>query len=157
MRSSPRKASHNAANAPTTRSTATVLTAGSLPTPLSLSPTRSTSSFQSHRLPPSFDPHHTSSRYPGGTLHHTPFSPYRPGEYGRSERGLASERTKIERKLFDDESTLADHKLDTDRDESMLLKQVTSKEGLEGSSPLAPAFEAKMVLRNGASIDLISW
>lgn len=26
-----------------------------------------------------------------------------------------------------------------------------------GSSPLAPAFEAKMVLRNGASVDLISW
>jgi hypothetical protein len=26
-----------------------------------------------------------------------------------------------------------------------------------GSSPLAPAFEAKMVLRKGAPIDLISW
>jgi hypothetical protein len=26
-----------------------------------------------------------------------------------------------------------------------------------GSSPLQPAFEAKMVLRNGASVDLISW
>lgn len=36
------------------------------------------------------------------------------------------------------------------------LNAVGGKE-VQGSSPLAPAFEAKMVLRNGASVDLISW
>ena len=115
-----------------------------LPTPLSTSPSRSTSSSY-NRFPPSFDHsqslHHTSSRYPA--QQHTPYSPYRPGEYGRSERGLASDRTKIERRLFqgnDDDDLLVPR----GQDES-------------GSSPLAPAFEAKMVLRNGASVDLISW
>jgi hypothetical protein len=35
---------------------------------------------------------------------------------------------------------------------------VPKRGGTEGeSSPLAPPFEAKMVLRNGASVDLISW
>lgn len=113
-----------------------------------MSPSRS--SFQPTRLPPSFDPHHTSSRYPAS--HHTPYSPYRPGEYGRSERGgIASERTKIERKLFDDDDIPMRKSGGKDRDELSVPKPK------EGSSPLAPAFEAKMVLRNGASVDLISW
>ena len=41
--------------------------------------------------------------------------------------------------------------MDEDGDELMGRKKD------DGSSPLAPAFEAKMVLRNGASVDLISW
>lgn len=108
------------------------------PTPASMSP-NTTSSSSTLNYPPSFDPHHTSSRYPLAT-HFAPYSPYRPGEYGRSERGLASERTRIERKLFAD-----------GQEEDGEARKA------RGSSPLAPAFEAKMVLRNGASIDLISW
>ncbi|OWZ62456.1 hypothetical protein AYX15_05400 [Cryptococcus neoformans] len=108
------------------------------PTPASMSP-NTTSSSSTLNYPPSFDPHHTSSRYPL-TTHFAPYSPYRPGEYGRSERGLASERTRIERKLF----------ADGQEEDGEVRKG-------RGSSPLAPAFEAKMVLRNGASIDLISW
>ncbi|KAL1405256.1 Forkhead transcription factor [Vanrija albida] len=119
-----------------------------LPSPQSLSPRKHSSlSPQDHpqpRLPPSFEPIPASalapaipSRY-GGV--YTPHSPYRPGEYQRSECA-PSERTRIVRKLFDDDEALAP----------------TVKEELNGSSPLAPAFEAKMVLRNGASVDLISW
>ncbi|KAK4689454.1 hypothetical protein P7C73_g668, partial [Tremellales sp. Uapishka_1] len=74
----------------------------------------------------------------------TPFSPYTPGEYGRSERGLAG-ATKVERKLFDDEE------LPIDRERKGRQREMS------GSSGLAPPFEAKMVLRNGASIDLVSW
>lgn len=148
-RVSPRKASSSTSSYQPHPSIST--STGALPTPLSMSPTtNSTHSFTPHRLPPSFDPHHTSSRYPASQ--HTPFSPYRPGEYGRSERGLASERTKIERKLFEaEEEDEGDGNEDKDREELM----VPSKGGREeGSSPLAPAFEAKMVLRNGASVDL---
>jgi len=107
--------------------------------PSSHSPSTSYSS----RFPPAFDAnlHHTSSRYTA--QQYTPYSPYRPGEYGRSERGLASERTKIERKLFDQDG------------DQLLVPNGNGRDG--GSSPLAPAFEAKMVLRNGASVDLISW
>ncbi|ORY22395.1 hypothetical protein BCR39DRAFT_562358 [Naematelia encephala] len=132
LRASPRKSSSTYASRPL------------LPTPLSMSPTKHTSSsFSTNRYPPSFQDLHSSSRYSAAS--NTPYSPYRPGEYGRSERGLASERTKIERKLFDEEG---------DRDELLVPPP---KEENRGSSPLAPAFEAKMVLRNGASVDLISW
>lgn len=54
----------------------------------------------------------------------------------------ASDRTKIERKLFEGD------------DDELLVPRGRED---SGSSPLAPAFEAKMVLRNGASVDLISW
>ncbi|WVF67377.1 hypothetical protein IAT40_002132 [Kwoniella sp. CBS 6097] len=161
-RTSPRKASSSNNN----NNTAHKL----YPTPLSMSPTGSTSLSASTnlsgagagtgplRFPPSFDPHHTSSRYPAHSQSWTPYSPYRPGEYGRSERGLASERTKIERKLFDDDEREEDVR-GKDRGESQdrLMVIESASKAKEGSSPLAPAFEAKMVLRNGASIDLISW
>ncbi|WVR09680.1 hypothetical protein IAU60_006755 [Kwoniella sp. DSM 27419] len=124
------------------------------PTPVSMSPSGSTTvTAAPHvplRFPPSFDPHHTSSRYPASAQQWTPYSPYRPGEYGRSERGLASERTKIERKLFDEDDKAQEEPED---DRLMVVDQAKK----EGSSPLGPAFEAKMVLRNGASVDLISW
>ncbi|WVW86462.1 hypothetical protein I302_108510 [Kwoniella bestiolae CBS 10118] len=147
------------------------------PTPLSMSPSTSSSisisvstssnapngnGIGSLRFPPSFDPNHpSSSRYHSTT--YTPYSPYRPGEYGRSERGLASERTKIERKLFDDDEEENNndenkHTLDEIQEETKQDKlMVDTGNKKEGSSPLAPAFQAKMVLRNGASIDLISW
>ncbi|KAL7424445.1 Forkhead transcription factor [Cryptotrichosporon argae] len=105
------------------------------PTPQSLSPAATSRS--PARLPPAFEL--PQGRY-GSGHHHAPFSPYRPGEYQRSELA-PSERTRIERKLFDDD----DDDLAPPRSSDL------------GSSPLAPAFEAKMVLRNGASIDLISW
>lgn len=114
-----------------------------LPSPTSLSPSNKANTSTEPRLPPSFQPTPKSqlppavpSRYTGI---YTPQSPYRPGEYQRSECA-PSERTRIERKLFDDEDG-----------------NQTIKEEPVGSSPLAPAFEAKMVLRNGASVDLISW
>ncbi|WWD19920.1 hypothetical protein CI109_104392 [Kwoniella shandongensis] len=125
------------------------------PTPLSMSPSTSSTATAVLRYPPSFDPHHTSSRYP--SQQYTPYSPYRPGEYGRSERGLASERTKIERKLFDDEEGSAVRDMGEDGDKLMVVDQQRKGRDDTASSPLAPAFEAKMVLRNGASIDLISW
>ncbi|OCF44548.1 forkhead transcription factor 3 [Kwoniella heveanensis CBS 569] len=160
-RTSPRKASNNNNNS-----------AHRLyPTPLSMSPTGSTSLSASTnlsgagagtgplRFPPSFDPHHTSSRYPAHSQNWTPYSPYRPGEYGRSERGLASERTKIERKLFDDDEDRVEDVREKEREgpQDRLMVIDAGSRSKEGSSPLAPAFEAKMVLRNGASIDLISW
>jgi len=132
-------------------------TRNTFPTPLSMSPSlpRSSNSQTSltgaHRLPPAFD--HTSHPHSRYSSSQTQFSPYRPGEYGRSERGIASERTKItkvERKLFDDEKSRS---RETVEGEELNVPKVPK----EGSSPLAPAFEAKMVLRNGASVDLISW
>lgn len=132
-------------------------TRNTFPTPLSMSPSlpRSSNSQTSltgaHRLPPAFD--HTSHPHSRYSSSHTQFSPYRPGEYGRSERGIASERTKItkvERKLFDDDKSRSKEKVEG---EELNVPKVPK----EGSSPLAPAFEAKMVLRNGASVDLISW
>ncbi|KAK8853486.1 hypothetical protein IAR55_004193 [Kwoniella newhampshirensis] len=125
------------------------------PTPLSMSPSNSSTTTTVLRFPPSFDPHHTSSRY--SLQQYTPYSPYRPGEYGRSERGLASDRTKIERKLFDDEEGVAEVDEEVDGDKLMVIDQQKKGKDDQASSPLAPAFEAKMVLRNGASIDLISW
>ena len=126
------------------RKTSTVTTR-LLATPVSNSPSKTSTSSYTH-FPPAFDQalHHTSSRYPA--QQYTPYSPYRPGEYGRSERGLtvASDRTKIERRLFEGE----------DNEDELLVPRARED---SGSSPLAPAFEAKMVLRNGASVDLISW
>jgi hypothetical protein len=100
--------------------------------------------------------------------------PYRPGEYGRLERGSTSDRTElVGRKLFDEEEEEVDHHGEGDeegyglQDEAEIGDSASvsaAKRGLaapppatRGSSPLAPAFEAKMVLRNGASVDLISW
>ncbi|WVQ83742.1 hypothetical protein IAT38_005886 [Cryptococcus sp. DSM 104549] len=149
IRTSPRKTSH----------TSTSATSHLYPTPLSMSP-NTTSSITSLHYPPSFETRH--SRYPSHHSvhsvhsHHTPYSPYRPGEYSRSERGLASERGKVERKLFADGDEPRDEEQEQDEDEDKLGGDLRGRrEG--GSSPLAPAFEAKMVLRNGASIDLISW
>lgn len=132
-------------------------TRNTFPTPLSMSPSlpRSSNSQTSlggaHRLPPAFDhASHPHSRY---STSHTTFSPYRPGEYSRSERGIASERTKIakvERKLFDDDKSRS-------RDDIEGEELSVPEQAKKGSSPLAPPFEAKMVLRNGASVDLISW
>ncbi|WVQ75693.1 hypothetical protein IAR50_005323 [Cryptococcus sp. DSM 104548] len=146
------------------------------PTPLSMSPNANPTSLN---YPPSFDPHHTSSRFPSGASPHpsqgqghahshsrsyshssshshrtappppgpySVYSPYRPGEYGRSERGvMMGDRTGtgVERKLFGE------------GDEGQ--EEEVGWRGHRASSPLAPAFEPKMVLRNGASIDLISW
>jgi len=157
----------------TSASTASITT---LPTPLSISPSLSHLS-STTKLPPAFADSHprTHARYPSS---HTPFSPYRPGEYGRSERGIASERTKIrkvERRLFDDGSSTQysgergagqdgreskDEEVTTRAKEDELVVpklNVPGGKDVQGSSPLAPAFEAKMVLRNGASVDLISW
>ncbi|OCF77512.1 forkhead transcription factor 3 [Kwoniella mangroviensis CBS 8886] len=166
-RTSPRKTSNNNTTTSINRL---------YPTPLSMSPSTSSSisisvststnngnGIGSLRFPPSFDPNHpSSSRYHSTT--YTPYSPYRPGEYGRSERGLASERTKIERKLFDDDDDDGnddnDHNKEEVEDDNVKQQQdrlTVDTNKKEGSSPLAPAFQAKMVLRNGASIDLISW
>ncbi|ODN95678.1 hypothetical protein I350_08395 [Cryptococcus amylolentus CBS 6273] len=122
--------------------------------------------------PPSFDPHHTSSRYPANQGHahshsrsyshssshshrtaapqgtYSVYSPYRPGEYGPSERGVmmgdrTGTGTGVERKLFGEGDEVQEEE--------------GGWRGHRASSPLAPAFEPKMVLRNGASIDLISW
>ncbi|ORX40492.1 hypothetical protein BD324DRAFT_610999 [Kockovaella imperatae] len=136
LRASPRKSSSSTQQA-----------SRALPTPVSMSPTAgSTSSFHPPRLPPQFD-NSPWSRYTAQ------YSPYRPGEYGRNDhyaksgRSLASERTKIQRTLFE-----SSEDADEDGDHLMIKKKEDT-----GSSPLAPAFEAKMVLRNGASVDLISW
>ncbi|WWC91982.1 uncharacterized protein L201_006936 [Kwoniella dendrophila CBS 6074] len=199
IRTSPRKAS----KAHQDKEMTTTTTINKLyPTPLSMSPsTASTISISTTaagsgsgiilnnsigtlKFPPSFDPNHpSSSRYHSQnyTSSYTPFSPYRPGEYGRSERGLASDRTKIERKLFDDDDDEADDNetngnnyqdgsglekpqdilMNNDKKQHsnrlMVNESRVTNNTKNGSSPLAPAFEAKMVLRNGASIDLISW
>lgn len=109
-----------------------------LPTPDSLSPTLSKHSPpEPTRLPPSFEAA-AAAAVPSRYIY-TPQSPYRPGEYQRSECA-PSERTRIERKLDFDDSE--------DRQQ---------KDDPVSSSPLAPAFEAKMVLRNGSAVDLISW
>ena len=110
----------------------------------------SSSSFQPPRLPPQFD-------NPPWSRYIASHSPYRPGEYGRNDhyaksgRSLASERTKIKRNLFE-ETRKGGGEVDQDGDALMGKKKDDTN-----SSPLAPAFEAKMVLRNGASVDLISW
>jgi len=56
----------------------------------------------------------------------------------------------VERKLFDDDKSRS-------RDDVEGEELSVPEQAKEGSSPLAPPFEAKMVLRNGASVDLISW
>jgi hypothetical protein len=111
-----------------------------LPTPDSLSPSTSK---HSPRLPPNFEPSHQLPPALPSRYSFPPHSPYRPGQYQQSECA-PSERTRIGRagtKLFqeDDDGT------------------VPTSDELTSSSPLQPAFEPKMVLRNGASVDLISW
>ena len=92
---------------------------------------------------------------------YTPRSPYRPGEYSyaslrRSTRGGVSysERTssRIERKLF--RSSRDD--VDGDEEHEQEQEQEQPKRN-RGSSPLQPPFEARLFLRAGASVDVISW
>lgn len=92
------------------------------------------------------------------TALYTPRSPYRPGEYGRRPE-TASERTKIERRLFGDDHSAGNvDALERIRREEE--EQEEEEEGWKrnrGSSPLQPAFEARLILRKGAPVDLISW
>lgn len=91
------------------------------------------------------------------TALYTPRSPYRPGEYGRRAE-TASERTKIERRLFGDDQGVSQDALERIRREEE--EQEEEEEGWKrnrGSSPLQPAFEARLILRKGAPVDLISW
>ncbi|WVO17079.1 hypothetical protein L204_104766 [Cryptococcus depauperatus] len=147
------------------------------PTPLSMSPSSLPPSAVSNQhsatnvlpYPPSFDPHHTSSRYPlpsvtsrglersYGQALGSRYSPYgstqqvyRPGDYLRSAN-LVGERTGVERRLF----------VEDEPNSPLQSPDLTGfKEGKDdktGKEKLGTAFEAKMVLRNGASVDLISW
>lgn len=60
--------------------------------------------------------------------------------------------TKVERRLFSGDKSR------TSLERDLAIPKYASKElPPQGSSPLGSAFEAKMVLRNGASIDLMSW
>lgn len=97
--------------------------------------------------------HSVSVSARASTALYTPRSPYRPGEYGRVDRRpeTTSERTKIERRLFGE-----------DEDELMRMREEEEEEEEgwkrnRGSSPLQPAFEARLILRKGAPVDLISW
>lgn len=157
------------------------------PTPLSNSPSASSSYTLAPRYPPQFDASHPSHLYPSAlisqrppappslsastrisTALYTPRSPYRPGEYGYNRRAAdsqdradtTSERTRIERRLFDDDAIVnkggvdewgRDDEFDVDMDPEPEPKRN------RGSSPLQPAFEARLILRKGAPVDLISW
>ncbi|BEI84505.1 hypothetical protein CcaverHIS002_0411090 [Cutaneotrichosporon cavernicola] len=111
-----------------------------LPTPDSLSPSTSK---HSPRLPPNFEPTHQLPPALPSRYSYPPQSPYRPGQYQQSECA-PSERTRIGR---------AGTRLFQEDDDG----NVPTSDDLASSSPLQPAFEPKMVLRNGASVDLISW
>lgn len=90
---------------------------------------------------------------------YTPRSPYRPGEYTRRSARTAaqSDRTRLglERRLFSG-SVSARGRQDEGDDDEQEQEQEQPKRN-RGSSPLQPPFEARLILRAGASVDLISW
>jgi hypothetical protein len=104
---------------------------------------------------------------------YTPRSPYRPGEYSytslrRSTRGGVSytERTssRVERHLFSRDRDPRDGHVNEGRgnergqEEDMDVEQEQEvPKRNRGSSPLQPPFEARLFLRAGASVDVISW
>ena len=157
-RQSPRKPSHSTTNPsppPPSTQTQTAPPPHLFPTPLSNSPSASSTLTNLHRFPPQFDhppafshAHTASISARTSSALYTPRSPYRPGEYARADRkyDTASERTKIERRLFGD-----------DEDETGGEEEEEVPKRNRGSSPLQPAFEARLILRKGAPVDLISW